>query len=344
MKKIRATGDKKEDVLGDKIKNLRAYRDRFRVDPPFDAFQQEMQFHSRIDPVHRIQVGLGDPDKFYPGLFSADPAKTRATDGPSERIREITEILLFRLEYDDFDLDRLQDLSEGYRNKTWSLSEEENTRLRKSHQRGANLMFEDGYTPRERRIIQLVDPGFNFKAGPRFSHETIAVNKSLNPAQRRQKHVNLMELVEANPPETKRPRSQVKKDIQGVMRGRKHWRIKHIFKACEVMDELVVYLASASTDQRTLNDLERRYRRADLYASNSGRISSSYHAQLAAAIASAEHLANGTDDYAPNDKLATNVMRHYWLFEKSKRTAAKTSPHSKRSVFKAFLHLYSGAI
>ncbi|TRB06345.1 hypothetical protein EXN61_14305 [Agrobacterium tumefaciens] len=347
MNKIKAAGDTKEDVLADKIKTLRAYRDRFRIDPPFDALQQEIEFHSLIDPIHQIQVGLGDPDKFYPGLFKGDPAKIDATDRAAEKRREITEILLYRLEYDDFDMARLRDLGEERRKGTGTLSEEENIGLRMLHQRGAEMLFEDGYTARERRIIQLVDPGFSFKANPKVSHETIAFNKSLNPVQHRNNHVNRMEIVAANPLDTKRPRSDVKKNIQGVMRGRKHWRVRHIFKACEVMDDLIVHLGKSipnySSDP-TIDELSQRYRFPDLFASNSSRISSSFYAELAAAIASAEHRTSGTDDYVPNDDLAIKAMRHYGLFEKAKRAVTKFSPRSKDLIFKNFQRFYAGAI
>ncbi len=342
MKKIKAAGDTREDVLSDKIKTLRAYRDRFRVDPPFDALRQEIEFHQRIDPIHQIQLGLGNPGKFYPRLFEADAAKI----DPVEKRREITEIFLFRLLYDDFDQDRLVELGEQYRNGTFRLSPAENAQLRKQQQRGAEQLFEDGYTPRERQVIRLVDPGFNFKANPKISHETTAFNKSLNPVQHHNNHVNRMQIVAANPADAKRPRTAIKKDIETVMRGRKHWRVLHIFKACVVMDDLIVYLGATIPNPAdpTVDELKRTYRLADLFASNSTRVSSSFYAQLAAAIASADHLKDGTDDYVANDGLAINVMCHYGLYEKAKRSAKKILPHHNYLILKNFLHFYSGAI
>jgi len=342
MNKIKAAGDTKENVLSDKIKTLRAYRDRFRVDPPFHALRQEIEFHQRIDPIHQIQLGLGNSAKFYPRLFEADAAKV----DPVERRREITEIFLFRLLYDDFDQDRLLELGEQYRNGTFRLSPAENAQLRKQHQRGAKQLFEDGYTPRERRDVKRTVPGFNFKANPKISHETMAFNKSLNPIQHHNNHVNRMQILAANPSGAKRPRTAIKTDIETVMRGRKHWRVPHIFKACAVMDDLIAHLSTAIPDSkdRTIEELKRTYRFADLIASDSSRISSSLYAQLAAAITSADHLADGTDDYAANNSLAINVMRHYGLYEKAKRSAKKISSQSNDLILKNFQRFYSGAI
>lgn len=338
MGKIKAAGDEHESVLSDKIDALRAYRHRFRVDAPLHALKQEIEFHRLIDPIYQIQASLADPKKFYRGLPDAHAAGDA---------REIQALVLYRFGYNDVDMGRVSDLLIEHGGARQFYSPSENAAQRKRHHHGAKMLFEDGYTAHERRIIQLVDPGFNFKANPKVSHETIAYNKSLNPTQSRNNHLSRMADADVNPRGAPKLRTELKKDIDGVMRGRKYWRVQHIYKACEVMDDLIVHLSETIpdfTNDPTIVQLKERYRFNELVASNSVRISSAFYVQLAAAIASAEQRGGVKRGYVPNDQLAINVMRHHWLYEKAKRAAGKISPHSKSLIFKSFQRFYSGAI
>lgn len=290
---------KKEFDIGEGIKKLRDLRIRFLIDTPASAYENTEKLVDRLWPLRAAQM---DHSKMYLHIYEPDP---NAKDQVAEQKKRVQSAMLAKLALPVW----------GYNPGT---PKDIQTRVDELA-RDMQLSAKDGLLPHERHSDQ--------KIGPPVSSETLRHNQSLLPKQREQ----LFDRGLAIPPTTEKrrgrkrtkpidPNDALRKAL--FLRSRQEWRPEEIFAACEAIHAVAQWVEEQEDGDKTVALFTERYRLHDLRQSESKYVPSSFAARLAVAIASADHTANGTDEYQPNYMLALNASYHYGQFLRAIKSAA----------------------
>lgn len=277
--------------IGEAIKRLRELRERFIIDQTAAAY---INTERLVDRTHPLQVAQLDQTKLYMNLYKPD---SKALDQKREQRRRIQSAMLAKLALPVW----------GYNRDTPTDTETRVAEL----ERDMQLLAKDGLLPHERRLPRKI-------ASP-ISGETLRHNSSLLPGQR-QRLFDVGLSVPA-PFEKRTGRKRTKPVVRQqalrqtlFLRSRNEWRPAEVFAACEALHAVRKWVEMQEPGDHTVDQYTGRYRVDDLHLSESKFTPGSFPARLAVAIASSDHAANGTDDYLPNDALASSVSYHYGVF------------------------------
>ncbi len=298
----------REFDIGEGIKRLRELRVRFVIDSPSLAYQNTEHLVDRLWPLRAAQM---DPTKMYLHIYEPDP---KAADQAAEQKKRTQSAMLAKLALPVW----------GYNSDTPADTEARVEELA----RDLKLSTKDGLLPHERRASERIEPP--------ISSETLRHNQSLLPKQREQlfdRGLEVSPIVEKNKGRKRTkpvdPNDALRKAL--FLRSRQEWRPEEVFAVCEALHSVVQWVVEQDHDDKTVALFADRYKLDDLRLSESKYVHSSFAARLAVAIASADHTANGTDNYIANDTVAMSASYHYGLFLRAiKSKAGKDS--RKRAV------------
>lgn len=298
----------REFDIGEGIKRLRELRVRFVIDSPSLAYQNTEHLVDRLWPLRAAQM---DPAKMYLHIYEPDP---KTADQVAEQRKRTQSAMLAKLALPVW----------GYNPDTPADTQARVEELA----RDLKLSTKDGLLPHERRASEKIEPP--------ISSETLRHNQSLLPKQREQlfdRGLEVSPIVEKNKGRKRTkpvdPNDALRKAL--FLRSRQEWRPEEVFAVCEALHSVVQWVDEQDHNDKTVALFADRYRLDDLRLSESRYVHSSFAARLAVAIASADHTANGTDNYIANDTVAMSASYHYGLFLRAiKSKAGKDS--RKRAV------------
>ncbi|UDF28492.1 UNVERIFIED_ORG: hypothetical protein LHK14_13335 [Roseateles sp. XES5] len=288
----------REFDIGEGIKRLREVRTRFITDTPSRAYRNTQHLVDRLWPLRVAQM---DPAKMHLHIYQPDP---NAADQAAEQKKRVQSAMLAKLALPvwRYNLDTPTDRHSRVEELARDLA----------------LSAKDGLLPHERRSSEKIEPP--------ISSETLRHNQSLLPKQREQlfdRGLEVPSMVEKHKGRKRTkpidPTNALRKSL--FLRSRQEWRPEEIFTACEALHAVAQWVDQQNDHDKDVLLFARRYRLDELRLSESKHAPSSFSARLAIAIASAEHMANGKDEYAADEAMAVRVSYHYGLFLRAIKSA-----------------------
>ncbi len=300
-----------EFIIEEGVRLLRQLRNRFVPETTMKIHENSSRM---IDRLWLIRAAQLDPERMTNGLYEIDP---NAEDQEKEQRKRRDSALLAKLATPIWESDLGITRSEPY------------DREKRIDELDSNLktLAKTGLYPHEQWTGVTERP---------ISAETLRYNQSLLPKQREQMFRTGLQLPVVRTKARGRKRIHAIDPLQAFeetpfARGRKQWRASDIFYVCEALHRVASWIEE-NADDKLIATYARRYRLVDLFVSQSTHAPDTFAAKLAIAMASADNVKSGTDDYEPNDQIALHAFVYYGFYlqalKKSKRSPTRENSFS----------------
>ncbi|MEE9923563.1 MAG: hypothetical protein PBV01_09350 [Brucella anthropi] len=305
-----------EFIIEDGVRLLRQLRKRFVSEATMKIHENSSRLIDRLWIIRAAQL---DPDRMTNGLYEIDP---NAPDQEKEKRKRRDSALLAKLATPIWETEIGIVRTEPY-DREQRIDELD---------RNLRTLANTGLYPHEQWTGVTERP---------ISAETLRYNQSLRPEQREKMFRNGLQLPVIRTRARGRKRIHAIDPLQAFSetpfaRGRKQWRASDVFYVCEALYRVASWIEE-NPDDNLVATYARRYRLDDLFVSQSQNAPDSFEAKLAIAIASADNIASGTDDYEPNDLIANHAFVYYGFYLQALKRSKK-SP-SRENVFSSFCKL-----